>query len=156
MITVLSDHNIEGQAELLWGTLATEGWFSLITIELVTFQEVGLSIKSNDREVWRFAQTNNMILLTTNRNMADENSLEQTLRDENTMTSLLVLTISDQERLSDDTRYRKRCAERLIDILLDLDNYLGTQRLFIRVRECRAVGSLLIIGVLMMIKRVMF
>jgi predicted nuclease of predicted toxin-antitoxin system len=131
MITVLSDHNIEGQAELLWGTLATEGWFSLITIELVTFQEVGLSIKSNDREVWRFAQTNNMILLTTNRNMADENSLEQTLRDENTMTSLLVLTISDQERLSDDTRYRKRCAERLIDILLDLDNYLGTQRLFI-------------------------
>ncbi|RKZ46684.1 MAG: ACP S-malonyltransferase [Candidatus Parabeggiatoa sp. nov. 2] len=130
-MTILSDHNIEGQADLLWGTLGTEGWLSLISIEWVTFQEVGLPIESNDREVWRFAQTNNMILLTTNRNMADENSLEQTMRDENTVTSLPVLTIGHQERILYDAAYRKRCAERLIDILLDLDNYLGTQRIFI-------------------------
>ena len=131
MRTILSDHNIEGQTESLWGTLGTEGWLSLIPIQWVNFQQVGLPISSNDREVWQFAQANQMILLTANRNMEDENSLEQTLRDENTATSLPVLTIGHQERILYDAAYRKRCAERLIDILLDLDNYLGTQRIFI-------------------------
>jgi len=131
VITILSDHNIEGQAKLLWGTLGAEGWLSLISLELVTFQEVGLPIDSNDREVWRFAQANNLILLTTNRNMEDENSLEQTMLEENTMTSLPVLTIGNQEQILYDTSYRQRCAERLVDVLLDLENYLGTRRVFI-------------------------
>ncbi len=131
MITILSDHNIEGQTELLWGTLGTEGWLSLIPIKWLTFQQVGLPISSPDREVWQFAQANQMILLTANRNMEDEKSLEQTMRDENTATSLPVLTIGHQERILYDVAYRKRCAERLIDILLDLDNYLGTRRIFI-------------------------
>ncbi|KHD09178.1 ACP S-malonyltransferase [Candidatus Thiomargarita nelsonii] len=130
-MTILSDHNIEGQAKLLWGTLGAEGWLSLISLELVTFQEVGLPIDSNDREVWRFAQANNLILLTTNRNMEDENSLEQTMLEENTMTSLPVLTIGNQEQILYDTSYRQRCAERLVDVLLDLENYLGTRRVFI-------------------------
>jgi hypothetical protein len=29
MITLLVDHDIEGQATLLWGTFATEGWLEL-------------------------------------------------------------------------------------------------------------------------------
>lgn len=131
MITILSDHNIEGQTELLWGTLGSEGWLSLISLEWVTFQDVGLPIDSNDREVWRFAQANNLILLTTNRSMKDENSLEQTMREENTTTSLPVLTIGNQERILYDTVYRQQCAERLVDVLIDLENYLGTRRVFI-------------------------
>jgi hypothetical protein len=131
VITILSDHNIEGQTELLWGTLGSEGWLSLISLEWVTFQDVGLPIDSNDREVWRFAQANNLILLTTNRSMKDENSLEQTMREENTTTSLPVLTIGNQERILYDTVYRQQCAERLVDVLIDLENYLGTRRVFI-------------------------
>ena len=30
MISVLVDHNMEGQAILLWGTLAAEGWLALL------------------------------------------------------------------------------------------------------------------------------
>jgi len=131
MKTILSDHNIEGQVELLWGTLKSEGWLSLVALEWVTFQEVDLPIDSNDREVWRFAQANNLILLTTNRSMKDENSLEQTLREENTLTSIPVLTIGNQEMILYDTVYRQQCAERLVDVLLDLENYLGTRRIFI-------------------------
>lgn len=103
----------------------------MIPIKWLTFQQVGLPISSHDREVWQFAQANQMILLTANRNMEDEKSLEQTMRDENTATSLPVLTIGHQERILYDVAYRKRCAERLIDILLDLDNYLGIRRIFI-------------------------
>ena len=29
-MTILVDHNLKGQALLLWGTLAAEGWFTLL------------------------------------------------------------------------------------------------------------------------------
>ena len=54
------------------------------------FQEVGLAI---DRVGWRLAQKNQMILLTANRSMKDEDSLEQVLREENTQNSLPVVTV---------------------------------------------------------------
>ncbi len=62
---------------------------------------MGLPFDSSDREVWHFIQANKMILLTNNRNMDGEDSLEQTLRDENTVTSLPVLTIANADRLSE-------------------------------------------------------
>jgi hypothetical protein len=40
-MTVLADHNLEGQAVLLWGTLAAEGWLALPPLRLVMFHEVG-------------------------------------------------------------------------------------------------------------------
>lgn len=78
MIKILADHDIEGYAVTLLGTLAAEGWLELIPLEMVTFDDVGLPIDSTDREVWRFAQANEMILITNNRNMRGEDSLEQT------------------------------------------------------------------------------
>ncbi len=130
MITVLVDHDIEGQAVALWGTLAVEGWLELFPIGLATFEKVGLPLDSSDRLVWRFAQANGMILLTNNRNMKDLDSLEQTLRDENTASSLPVLTIGNVERLKERT-YRERCATRLVEIGLDLEKHLGMGRIFI-------------------------
>ena len=130
MITILVDHNIEGHAVTLLGILAKAGWLELVELRMVTFAEVGLHHTSNDREVWHFAQANTMILLTDNRNMKDQDSLEQTIRDENNVTSLPVLTISSVNRL-DEATYRERCAERLVDIGVDIDRYWGIGRLFI-------------------------
>ena len=87
MIRFLADHNIEGQAEILWGTIVSEGWVEIFSLRLLTFADIGLSYESNDREVWQYAQANQMILLTDNRNMEGENSLEQTIREENTLSS---------------------------------------------------------------------
>jgi hypothetical protein len=129
-MTILVDHNMKGQAILLWGTLATEGWLALLPLRLVTFADVGLLLHSNDRVVWRFVQTHRMILLTGNRSMVGPDSLEQTIREENTVTSLPVITIGSVGRL-DERVYRERCGSRLIEIVVDLDNYLGTGRLFI-------------------------
>jgi len=36
MIMVLADHNIEGQATLLWSTLATSGWLDLDLLDKVS------------------------------------------------------------------------------------------------------------------------
>lgn len=130
MITILADHDLEGYVPLLWGTLSTEGWIELLALKLVTFKDVGLSSKSSDREVWRFAQTHRLILLTNNRNMKDEDSLEQTLRDENEQTSLPVLTISDRGRLT-ETNYRRRCVLQLVETVMYLENHLGRGRVYI-------------------------
>lgn len=126
----LIDHNLKGQATLFWGTIAAEGWLEVLPIRFVLFEEVGLSENSSDRIVWEFAQTNQMIILTANRNMKGVDSLEQMIREENTTTSLPVVTVGNKERL-DEQIYRERCAIRLVEILFDLENYLGVGRLYI-------------------------
>jgi hypothetical protein len=130
MSTILVDHDIEGQVLILWGALAAEGWLELCPLELVTFVQAGLPVDSSDRTVWRFAQAHEMILLTHNRNMNDADSLEQTIREENTLTSLPVLTLGRAERLR-ESAYRERCVVRLIEIALEIEQYLGTGRIFI-------------------------
>lgn len=130
MTTVLVDHNIEGQAALLRRILAAEGWLELVPLRLSTFRDVGLAVESDDRTVWRFAQAHGMLLLTDNRNMEGEDSLEQTLREEGTPESLPVLTVGSAARL-EDRPYRERCALRLLEIVLYPERYLGVRRIFI-------------------------
>jgi hypothetical protein len=69
---ILADHNMEGQAALLWSTIAAEGWPALVPLEMVTFADVGLAVTSTDRIVWRFAQAQQVLLLTNNRNATGE------------------------------------------------------------------------------------
>jgi F420-dependent methylenetetrahydromethanopterin dehydrogenase len=130
MISVLVDHNIEGQALLLQGYLAAEGWLTLLPMRFLTLTQVSLSIESTDREVWRFVQEQEMVLLTANRRRRGPDSLAQVIREENTLQSRPVVTISDADRVA-ERDYRERCASRLVEILLDLDNLLGAGRLFI-------------------------
>jgi len=115
---------------LLWGTLTAEGWPELLALRLLTFPQVGLPYNSSDREVWRFVQAQQMLLLTANRRMRGEDTLEHTIREENTLTSFPVLTIGNAARLV-ERAYRERCAIRLVEIGLELQNYLGTGRVFI-------------------------
>jgi hypothetical protein len=126
----LIDYNLRGQATLLWGTIAAEGWLELLPIRFVGFEEVDLLENSNDRLVWQIAQANQMIILTANRNMKGDDSLEQVIREDNTLTSFPVVTIGNKERL-DEQSYRGRCASRLVEIMFDLDNYLGVGRIYI-------------------------
>ncbi len=126
----LIDHNIEGQSLVLFGSIIAEGWLDIVPIRFVSFDEVQLSITSSDRVVWRFAQENHMILLTANRSMKGEDSLEQVLREENLPTSLPIITIANVDRIV-EREYRERCIDRLIEIALYIENYLGASRLFI-------------------------
>ena len=130
MITILADHDIEGHAHSIIGVLAAEGWLEMVDLRLATFAQVGLPFDSPDRIVWRFAQENGLILLTNNRNMEGEDSLEQTLREENTLTSLPVITVANVGRLS-ERRYRERCAFQLLEVVLELERHLGRSRVYI-------------------------
>ena len=127
---VLLDHHMKKQGILLWATMGSEGWLKLLDIPMLTFVVVGLPINSNDRDVWRFAQTQQLILLTGNRNKDGADSLEQTIQDENTPNSLPVVTIGIVDRL-EESAYREQCAERLVEIILNIENYLGIGRIYI-------------------------
>lgn len=130
MTTILVDHNMEGDAALLWGAIVKDGWPEIVPLQIVTFGDVNLPVDSDDRTVWRFAQAQRMPLLTDNRNMKGDDSLEQTIREEPTADSLPVVTIGSLDRM-EESDYRQQCANRLIEIVVDLDHYLGYSRLFI-------------------------
>ena len=116
----LIDHNLGGHTEILLGNIASQGWLKLLPIRFVTFKEMSLSIDSSDRIVWRLAQENQMILLTANHSMKGEDSLEQVIREENTVDSFPVITIGDADRFLTDRVYRNRCIDRILEVLHNL------------------------------------
>lgn len=134
---VLFDHHMKKQEILLWVTMRSEGWLKLLDIPMQTFEDVDLPIDSSDREVWRFAQKNDLILLTANRNSEGE----ETIRDENKPTSLPVVTVGMIDRM-EESSYREKCAERLVDIVLDIESYLGVGRIYIPYNEIRTLSQL--------------
>lgn len=127
---ILLDHHMKKQGIMLWSIMENDGWLKLMDIPMVTFADIGMPINAPDRKIWRFAQEHQLILLTENRNDEGENSLEQTIREENASTSLPVLTIGVPDRMR-ESNYRKQCAERIVDIILNIENYLGAGRIYI-------------------------
>ena len=131
VVIFLIDHNLKGHARILLGSIAGQGWLDVVPIRFVMFEEMGLAIDSNDRVVWRVAQKNQMILLTANRSMKDEDSLEQVMREENAPSSLPVVTIGSADRVLNDSSYRDLCVDRIVEIAIYIANYMGARRIFI-------------------------
>ena len=127
----LIDHNLKGHALVFFGAIASQGWLDIVSIRFVNFAELGIPTNSNDRVVWRLAQDKQMILLTANRSMKGTDSLEQVMREDGSSSSLPVVTISNADRLLNEPEYRNRCVESLIEIVLSIENYRGTRRIFI-------------------------
>jgi hypothetical protein len=130
-MTLLADPNVERHVRLLLGALQASGWAQLLEVRIATVADIGLSIRSSDREVWRRAQELDMVLLTDNRNQSRPDSLEQTLLDELTPTSLPVLTFGSGKRFLADREYRINCAERVAEIIVDIEQYRGVTRLYV-------------------------
>lgn len=126
----LVDHNLKRHAKVFAGNMANQGWLEVISISFVDLEDVGLSIDSSDRIVWRAAQAQQMILMTANRRMKGRDALERVLREEHTANSLPVITLGDADRFLAERDYRDQCVDRLLEIALDIENYLGVGRLF--------------------------
>jgi hypothetical protein len=127
----LIDYNLQKYGAILLGKIANDGWLDLISLSFVFFQDVNLSPDSSDRLVWRFAQENQMVLLTANRNMKGADSLEQVFREENTPDPLPIITIANLDRFSREANYRSQCADLIIEIVLAIENYRGVGRIYI-------------------------
>jgi len=72
-----------------------------------------------------------MILVTANRNAEGPDSLEATLRSQNTTSSLPVFTFANARKVLNSRKYADRVAAQLLDYLLDIDRVRGTGRLYL-------------------------
>lgn len=130
---IISDENCEGQAEAIFEILTRLGFVEMLSLELKKLPEVGLRKGVDDETIWRYCQEHHCFLLTGNRTTKDGvKSLEYTIQDLVTQTSLPVLTISNLKRIPHDYDYLERCAVGLAEIILDLDErYRGVTRLYL-------------------------
>jgi hypothetical protein len=127
---ILIDHNIEGFAPLLLGVLAKEGWIELLQLQFLYFSETTLPVDIDDTTVWHYVQSVGALLLTSNRNRQNDTSLQATIERENHPAALPVLTLSHPERLWVPT-YRLQVALKIAEIIIYLDHYRGTGRLYV-------------------------
>jgi hypothetical protein len=99
MIGLLVDHNIERHARLLWGQFSEPDWRGMHVAGLATLVDAGIDPDASDRDLWLFCQDNGLLLLTANRNMDGDDSLEAVIRQSGTDQSLPVLTLSHPDRV---------------------------------------------------------
>ena len=132
MQIILSDQNCEGHARAIFDMAKYEGYLEWIPMELKMFHEVGLRRKADDETVWRFCQEHGYLLLTGNRSGKDgQISLELTIRRLVTSESLPVITIGNLGRVLARPEYRKQCADKLAEIVFELEKHRGITRLYI-------------------------
>jgi hypothetical protein len=131
---ILADANCEGHLALLLRVLQ-EGWrhdvWEVLHLIPVSLSDLGLPPDASDRDVWEACQRAQVILLTANRNDAGPDSLEATIQQHNTPASLPVFTLANEQRVLRDRLYAAAVADRLLELLFDIDRYRGTGRLYV-------------------------
>lgn len=131
---ILADRNLEKQARVLIESIRQGPFAELfreMKLVLTVLADHGLAPETSDRDIWRFCQTNGLVLLTDNRNADDADSLQRVIAEEGTPTSLPVITVSKTDRVLRDAHYRREAADGLFEFLFEMDLYLGAGRLFV-------------------------
>ncbi len=106
-------------------------FWQALDLALYHFEDVGLSESSTDVEVWNVCEAEHLLLITDNRNLGSEDSLEATIRRHNTPESLPVFTIADMNEFRTNSSYVERVVEALYGYLLRIDEVRGTGRLYL-------------------------
>jgi hypothetical protein len=131
---LMADANIQGQVEYLVQRMKADAWADFwqgLGLVLYRFENFGLSASSTDLEIWNVCQSEQLLLITDNRNLDSENSLEATIRRNNTPGSLPVFTIASMNEFRTSNSYVERVVAALYDYLLKIDDVRGTGRLYL-------------------------
>jgi hypothetical protein len=134
MIKLLPDNDSGGQVAILVDFLIRDEWIEFwndLGLTTVTFEDLKLRRDVSDAELWRTCQSEHVILITSNRNADDPESLENTIRHENRGDALPVFTLARAERINIDRDYAASTAISLLDYLSRLDQLRGMGRIFI-------------------------
>ena len=134
MLRIMADHDVEGHQSRMRAKLEDGSWSEFwagLDVSVHSFGEFGLSRSTPDAEVWRVCQGRQIVLFTGNRNMESDDSLEATIRRYGTADNLPVFTVADALRVLSDNLYMERVAVKLIELLMDIDRYRGTGRVYL-------------------------
>jgi hypothetical protein len=105
--------------------------WSGLGLSLKQFEDVGLTATSTDAQIWHRCQSEELVLITDNRNRDAVDSLEATIRAHNQNHCLPVITIGDLKKFRTDRQYAERVVEKLYDYLFRIDELHGTGRLYL-------------------------
>jgi hypothetical protein len=134
MPAIVADADSEGCVRRLADLLLDGPWRELwleLDYAYETFSTLGLAADASDAEIWRTCQQEQVVLITANRNQEGPDSLEATIRADNTAESLPVITLANPKRIMSDREYGRRVAEKLLNYLFDIDSFRGTGRLYV-------------------------
>jgi hypothetical protein len=131
---LLADAHLHGHLQAVVYVLESPAWSAIwqsLGLKVYRFADLSLAPDASDALIWRECQQSEVALITANRNAAGLDSLEATLRSENTTASLPVFTVADPDALLQSKDYAERVAIRLLEYLLDIDDYRGSGRLYL-------------------------
>ncbi len=131
---ILADINVEAHRDALLSIWTSDYWCDLwisLGLTLESFPNLGLHHDSSDALIWRTCQREGLVLITANRNKRGSDSLEATMREENRLESLPIVTIADPDRVLKDRAYAQEVAESLLDKLITIDDYRGAGRIYV-------------------------
>lgn len=131
---MLADVNIDKHVRILIGLLESESrieLWSALDLDVLTFADLMLDPAISDRRLWERCQQEDLVLVTVNRNHDGPDSLEATIRDLNSTTSLPVFTIGSGDRFQFEPAYRAHCADRFLELLYDMNHLLGAGRFYL-------------------------
>ena len=87
MPAIMADHDIEGQVRALLRLLTSAAWYEIwhgLAMRVESFTSLGLPENTPDAALWQFCQTQQIILITGNRNKAGTDALEAVIEQNNT------------------------------------------------------------------------
>jgi hypothetical protein len=131
---ILADNDVLGQVEVLLHIWESDDWRDIwigTGLSLFSFAALGLPTDSADRLLWQTCQAHQVVLITGNRNDEGPDSLESTIRDLNSATTLPVITLANPKRIHRDRIYAHLVAEKTLEYLLDVNDFLGSGRLYV-------------------------
>jgi hypothetical protein len=131
---ILADINVVGQVAYLVKLMQAEPWSEFwqeLGLVLYRFEDFGLTATAKDFEIWHHCQTQELILITDNRNDDSPDWLAAAIRTFNTPSSLPVFTIADLQKFGASREYEERVLISLYDYLLRIDEVRGAGRLFL-------------------------
>ncbi len=131
---LVADINVQGQVAYLAQRMQADTWADFwqeLELVLYRFEDLGLTASSTDADIWNVCQREQLILITDNRNLDSDDSMEATIRRHGTAQSLPIFTIADKDKLRMDSAYAERVIEKLYDYLLGIDDVRGAGRLYL-------------------------
>jgi hypothetical protein len=131
---IVGDANITRHFGILQALLSADAWRDLwnsLGLKCFTFADMGIAANAPDSRVWEVCQREDVALVTDNRNEDGPDSLGATIRTFNTPRCLPVFTLSDAKRFLRSKEYGHKVTERLLEYLLDIDDYRGAGRLYL-------------------------
>jgi hypothetical protein len=131
---ILGDANLDGQVRILVQILESPSWRDLwesLELTVLKFADLGLDGAARDNVIWDTCQSEDVILLTANRNNDGPTSLEECIRQHNRPHCLPVFTFADAKKFQRSRRYAHRVVESLLEHLIDIENYRGVGRLYL-------------------------